>query len=83
MATLNREPHFSSFLGTAVCVGNKPIKPMHPLLRAPTVFDSCRPVSGATAQSPVWFYCCACAESEAGSTFTPMPIVLDTESFLR
>src|SRR6185436_17995936 len=51
----------------AVCVGDNFIKP----LRAPTVFDdNCH-------QS----HCCA--ESDVGSTLTPTPIVLDTESFFR
>src|SRR5687767_13190163 len=54
----------------AVCVGHNSIKPA-----APTVFDDCQS------------HCCAClgtyADNEATSTFTPTPIVLDTDSFLR
>src|ERR1700704_3399993 len=52
----------------AACVGRNSIKPF--VLRAPTVFDD-------DCQS----HCCA--ESDDGSTLTPTPIVLDTETFLR
>src|SRR5687768_658950 len=52
----------------AVCVGHYSIKPVRP---APTVFDS------HCYQS----HCCA--DNDAGSTLTPTPIVLDTESFFR
>src|SRR5258708_23189773 len=62
-------------LRNAVCVGHNSIKPHDPRVSslagaAPTVFDS-------NCQS----HCCA--ESEAGSTLTPIPIVLDTETFFR
>src|SRR4030095_15049290 len=55
----------------AVCVGDNTIKPGSCPDWAPTVFDD---------------NCCqshCCAESDAGSTLTPGPIVLDTETFFR
>src|SRR3979490_34665 len=86
LATLNQEPLLHSFFGYAACVGNDLIKPAA-LSRRPAGSYGLRQLNALdenekkSGQQPKVLYCCA--ESDAGSTFTPTPIVLDTETFFK
>src|SRR5712664_2029477 len=71
LATLNQEPLPHSFFGCAVCVGNGLIKPPALAHRPAGSYGLRQLLVRATAQSHDY-----CAESDAGSTFTPTPIVL-------
>src|SRR5712671_7791581 len=81
MATLNQEPLLHSFFGYAACVGNGSIKPAALSRRPAGSYGLRQLLVRATAQSYYCGHCCA--DNDAGSTFTPTPIVLDTETFFK